>query len=86
MEMTLEEGPYGPWVVIVADNGRRLGVTVTPHRCRTQLLIRDIDTMLRTYGSRNLPRTSNSWLLRVAALTNGTFDYHWDTPAYRTLC
>jgi hypothetical protein len=86
MEMTLEEGPYGPWVVIVADDGRRLGVAVTPYRCRTHLLIHDIDATPRTYGSMNLPPTANLWLHRVAALTNGKSDYHWDTPAYRTLC
>jgi hypothetical protein len=86
MEMTLEEGPYGPWVVIVADDGRRLGVAVTPYRCRTHLLIHDIDAPPRTYGSLNLPPTSNPWLRRVVELTNGESDYHWDTPVYRTLC
>lgn len=85
-DMTLDNGPYGPWVVIVADDGRRLGVAVTPYRCRTLLLIHDIDAPPRTYGSTNLPPTSNSWLHRVAALIDGTSDYHWDTPAYRELC
>lgn len=83
--LTPEEGPYGPWVVIIADDGRRLGVAVTPHRCRTHLLIHDIDVSLRTYGRLNLPPTSNPWLHRVAELTEES-DYHWDTPAYRSLC
>lgn len=86
IEMTREEGPYGPWVVIVADDGRRLGVAVTPYRCRTHLLIHDIDAPPRAYGSLDLPPTPNPWLRSVVELTNGQSDYHWDTPVYRTLC
>ena len=83
--LTPEEGPHGPWVVITADDGRRLGVAVTPYRCRTHLLIHDVDASPRTYGRLTLPSTYNPWLHRVAELTEKS-DYHWDTPAYRLLC
>lgn len=82
--MSLEEGPYGPWTVVTADDDRRLGVSVTPHRCRTHLLIHDVDEPTRTYWAANLPPTSNPWLRRVAELSAIT--YHWDTPEYRSLC
>ncbi len=85
-ELIQEEGPYGPWGVVTADDGRRLGVSVTPDRCRTLLLIHDVDEPTRTYRTRNLPPTSNPWLHAVAALSDSGTDYHWDTPIYRSLC
>lgn len=85
-EFILEEGLYGPWTVVTADDGRRLGVSVTPYRCRTHLLIHDVDEPTRTYWTPNLPPTSNPWLRAVAALSDSGTDYHWDTPIYRSLC
>lgn len=84
--LTREAGPYGPWTVATTDDGRRLGVSVSPYRSRTHLLIHDVDEPTRTYWTPNLPPTSNPWLRAVAALSDTTPDYHWDTPAYRLLC
>ena len=84
--LTREAGPYGPWTVATTDDGRRLGVSVSPYRSRTHLLIHDVNEPTRTYWTPNLPPTSNPWLRAVAALSDTTPDYHWDTPAYRSLC
>ena len=80
------DGPYGPWVIVVADDGRRLGVSVTPYRVRTHLIIHDVDQAPRTYVSESLPPTPNPWVHAVAELWSNHPDYHWDTPAYRELC
>lgn len=75
-----------PQVTVVALDGRRIGVRVTPFRCTPILAMLDLNNHPWTFSRGNLPPTNNVWVHAVADFTADNRDYGWDTPRYRELC
>lgn len=87
----IEHGPETveeiiPQVIVVASDGRRIEVRVTPYRCTPILSLLDIDNHPWIFARATLPPTTNSWVRSVADFTADTRDYDWDTPRYREVC
>lgn len=75
-----------PQITVVASDGRRIGVRVTPFRCTPILAMLDLDDHPWIFSRGNLPATTNAWVHAVADFTADHRDYGWDTPRYRELC